>query len=71
MRTDMPGKHAPQREPSRVRTGEYLSGDVQPLLHEVRYALLHLSDLGEDTVIDLRNISPSYNPTKQTTKGRA
>ena len=69
MRTDMPGKHAPRREPARVCTGEYPTGDVQPLLHQIRFTLVHLSDLGEDTVIDLRNLSQSYNPTKQTTRG--
>ena len=71
MRTDMPGHRVPRREALRVRTGEHLTGNVQPLLHEVRHALVHLSALGESTVIDLRNISRPDNPTLQTTKGRA
>ena len=71
MRTDLSGHRVPQRKAFRVRTGEQLTGNVQPLLHEVRHALVHLSDLGEATVIDLRNLSQPDNSTLQTTKGRA
>ena len=71
MRTDTPGCYTRRRQALRVQTGEQLTGNVQPLLHEVRHALVHLSDPGEATVIDLRNLSQPYNSTLQTTKGRA
>ena len=35
---------------------EYPTGNVAPLLHEVRHALQRLVDTGEPTVIDLRSI---------------
>ena len=69
MHTDMPGCHVPRHVALRVRSCENLAGNEQPLLHEVRYTLVHLSDLGEATVIDLRNISQPYNPTIKTTTG--
>ena len=69
MRTDMSGCRAPRHEALQVRSGDNLTGSEQPLLREVRSALVHLSDLGAATVIDLRNISQPYNPTGQTKRG--
>lgn len=37
-------------------TSEYLSGNVQPLLHEIRHALQALIESGDSTTIDLRGI---------------
>jgi len=65
MRTDTPGRDARRRQPLPAQAGERMTADVQPLLHEIRYALVHLSELGEDTVIDLRNISQPHNSTIQ------
>ena len=70
MHTDTPGQHASRREALRVLTDEHMTGKVQPLLHEIRYALVHLSKLGETTVIDLRNFSQPYQSTQEF-KGRA
>jgi hydrogenase-1 operon protein HyaF len=36
--------------------GEIVTGNVIPLLHEIRHALRALLDEGEETVIDLRGI---------------
>ncbi|MEN8205281.1 MAG: hydrogenase expression/formation C-terminal domain-containing protein [Pseudomonadota bacterium] len=37
-------------------TGESLTHNVQPLLHEIRHALVKLLDDGRNTVIDLRSM---------------
>ena len=39
-----------------VESGESLTYNVQPLLHEIRHALVKLLDDGGRTVIDLRSI---------------
>jgi transcriptional regulator with AAA-type ATPase domain len=65
MHTDTPGYLAPRREALRVLTDEHMTGNVQTLLHEIRYALVHLSELGETTVIDLRNFSQPYQSTQE------
>jgi hypothetical protein len=57
MRTDKPVQRAPRQQAVRLKTGEDLTGTVQPLLHEIRRALINLSELGEASVFDLRNIS--------------
>ena len=44
--TDMP----------QVEAGESLTHNVQPLLHEIRHALVKLLDDGGNTVIDLRSM---------------
>ena len=43
-------------EDLKVVPGEFLTGNVQPLLHEIRHAMGRLLDEGEATVIDLRSI---------------
>ena len=40
----------------KVESGEDLTHNVQPLLHEIRHALVKLLDDGGDTVIDLRSL---------------
>jgi hydrogenase-1 operon protein HyaF len=40
----------------KVVPGEFLTHNVQPLLHELRHAVGRLLDEGEATVIDLRSI---------------
>lgn len=35
---------------------EPITGNVQPLLHEIRHALKRLADGGSDTIIDLRSM---------------
>ena len=57
MRTDKPVQRAPRQQAVRLKTGEDLTGTVQPLLHEIRRALINLSELGEASIFDLRNIS--------------
>lgn len=49
--TDMP-----QPETLRVEAGEQLTGNVQPLLHEIRHALEKLLANDGNTIIDLRSI---------------
>jgi hydrogenase-1 operon protein HyaF len=39
-----------------VESGEDLTHNVQPLLHEIRHALVKLLDDGGNTVIDLRSL---------------
>ena len=39
-----------------VETGSFETGNVLPLLHEIRHALQRLIETGEDTTIDLRSI---------------
>lgn len=39
-----------------VQSGSLETGNVLPLLHEIRHALQRLIDTGEETVIDLRSI---------------
>lgn len=46
----------PQPEVFQVETGGHVTGNVQPLLHEIRHALEKLLDDGEQTAIDLRSI---------------
>ena len=40
----------------KVEIGGYHSGNVPPLLHEIRHALRNLLDNGETTTIDLRGL---------------
>ena len=40
----------------KVEAGESLTHNVQPLLHEIRHALVKLLDDGGNTVIDLRSM---------------
>ncbi len=40
----------------RVESGDALTCNVQPLLHEIRHALARLLECGEHTIIDLRSI---------------
>ena len=40
----------------KVEVGEALTHNVQPLLHEIRHALVKLLEGGGNTVIDLRSI---------------
>jgi hydrogenase-1 operon protein HyaF len=40
----------------KVAAGEELTHNVQPLLHEIRHALVKLLDEGGNTVIDLRSM---------------
>ena len=40
----------------KVESGEDLTHNVQPLLHEIRHALVKLLDDGGNTVIDLRSL---------------
>jgi hydrogenase-1 operon protein HyaF len=44
------------REDLPVASGEFLTCNVEPLLHEIRHALGRLLGNGESTVIDLRSI---------------
>jgi len=55
-------------KPCTVAPGEPPARSAQPLLHEVRCALLHLSELGEGTVIDLRYVSQSSVSTTGVTE---
>jgi len=48
--------HASHTAELKVESGESLTHNVQPLLHEIRHALVKLLDDGERTVIDLRSI---------------
>jgi hydrogenase-1 operon protein HyaF len=48
--------HSSQSAELKVESGESLTHNVQPLLHEIRHALAKLLDDGECTVIDLRSI---------------
>jgi hydrogenase-1 operon protein HyaF len=43
-------------ETLQVEVGEDLTHNVQPLLHEIRHALVTLLDDGGNTVIDLRSL---------------
>ena len=43
-------------ETLQVEAGEDLTHNVQPLLHEIRHALVTLLDDGGNTVIDLRSL---------------
>jgi len=43
----------------RVETGEFLTRNVEPLLHEIRHGLARLLETGEATTIDLRGIPMS------------
>jgi hydrogenase-1 operon protein HyaF len=43
-------------ETLQVEIGEDLTHNVQPLLHEIRHALVTLLDAGGNTVIDLRSL---------------
>jgi hydrogenase-1 operon protein HyaF len=45
-----------QADELRVETGEELTHNVQPLLHEIRHGLKQLLESGETTTIDLRSI---------------
>ena len=45
-----------QNEAACAAPGDVSTGNVKPLLHEVRHALQHWLDEGEVTVIDLRSI---------------
>ena len=40
----------------KVESGEDLTHNVQPLLHEIRHALVNLLEDGGNTVIDLRSL---------------
>lgn len=40
----------------KVEIGGYQTGNVPPLLHEIRHALRNLLDNGETTTIDLRSL---------------
>jgi len=42
-----------------VEAGEFLTCNVEPLLHEVRHGLARLLETGETTTIDLRGIPMS------------
>ena len=48
--------HMTDTETLKVEAGENLTWNVQPLLHEIRHALVKLLDDGGHTVIDLRSI---------------
>ena len=48
--------HSSQSADLHVEPGESLTHNVQPLLNEVRHALVKLLDDGRSTVIDLRSI---------------
>ena len=48
--------HSSQSAELKVESGEDLTYNVQPLLHEIRHALVKLLDDGGHTVIDLRSI---------------
>jgi len=68
MLTDPVVQYNLRSKPYRVAPGKPPARSVQPLLHEVRCALLHLSELGEATVIDLRNVSQSSVSTTGVTE---
>ena len=40
----------------KVEVGGYQTGNIPPLLHEIRHALRSLLDTGETTTIDLRSL---------------
>ena len=46
----------PAGTPLKVEMGGYQTGNVLPLLHEIRHALRQLLDTGETTTIDLRGL---------------
>lgn len=46
----------PVGNPLKVEIGGYQTGNVLPLLHEIRHALRQLLDTGETTSIDLRGL---------------
>ena len=46
----------PVNEILKVEIGGYETGNVLPLLHEIRHALVQLLDTGETTSIDLRGL---------------
>ena len=46
----------PAGNPLKVEIGGYQTGNVRPLLHEIRHALRQLLDTGETTSIDLRGL---------------
>jgi len=46
----------PVGNPLKVEIGGYQTGNVLPLLHEIRHALRQLLDTGETTTIDLRGL---------------
>ena len=46
----------PAGNPLKVEIGGYQTGNVLPLLHEIRHALRQLLDTGETTSIDLRGL---------------
>lgn len=48
--------HLNNQQTLKVESGNALTYNVQPLLHEVRHALQALLDSGESTVIDLRGL---------------
>ena len=48
--------HSSHSAELKVESGENLTHNVQPLLHEIRHALATLLDDGGRTVIDLRSI---------------
>lgn len=48
--------HSSQSAELKVESGEDLTYNVQPLLHEIRHALVKLLDDGGRTLIDLRSI---------------
>ena len=48
--------HSSQSAELNVESGENLTHNVQPLLHEIRHALAKLLEDGGHTVIDLRSI---------------
>jgi hydrogenase-1 operon protein HyaF len=48
--------HSSHTAELKVESGENLTHNVQPLLHEIRHALATLLDDGGRTVIDLRSI---------------
>lgn len=48
--------HSSHTAELKVESGENLTHNVQPLLHEIRHALATLLEDGERTVIDLRSI---------------
>jgi len=55
-----------------VETGSIETGNVLPLLHEIRHALQRLVDSGETTVIDLRSLpmAPGEEARIEATLGR-
>lgn len=49
----MPDTATPQFN---IQTGNELTWNVQPILHEIKHALRKLIDSGENSIIDLRSI---------------